>query len=321
VLATYDLEWWVSRLRPILDQFVRAAGGNPDREFWKAIYKPLPVYAAESVTGWVADLFPYLGDPPSRCRNRVLKIPRQDWSVPVKEGITPACFPSGFSQAPVRLKFPDGTEHQRDLMAGFFAVGQSASTNALFPVIGWSVVESEATATNWEALAQRFATAPRAPGTRALMPGRPLELAHFAGRFAWMDLSLAKRNWRIVPSFRLREGDNLGWTCFAYDCDALERNEPGRVLALRLVRQPPYTLDMPATQTVYVCDLRAGYDPRTWEPEKFLPSTKGSPGSIYRKLHAAQGDKPEPHITRSRLLEGDLFTALGRLIEREGELD
>src|SRR5450755_2226001 len=49
VLGTYGLEWWVSRLRPIVDQFVRAAGGNPDREFWKAIYKPLPVYAAESV--------------------------------------------------------------------------------------------------------------------------------------------------------------------------------------------------------------------------------------------------------------------------------
>jgi hypothetical protein len=40
VLATYGLEWWTSRLAPILDEFVSTANGEPDLEFWKAIYKP-----------------------------------------------------------------------------------------------------------------------------------------------------------------------------------------------------------------------------------------------------------------------------------------
>jgi hypothetical protein len=41
VLATYGLEWWVSRLRSILDEFVLAAERHPTQEFWKAIYKPV----------------------------------------------------------------------------------------------------------------------------------------------------------------------------------------------------------------------------------------------------------------------------------------
>jgi hypothetical protein len=320
VLGTYDLEWWVSRLRPILDQFVRAADGKPDREFWRAIYKPMPTYGAKNVTGWIADLFPYLGDPPNRHRNPVLDTPRQDWSVPVKQGIRPAAFPSGFSQAPLRIIFPDETECQRDLMAGFFAVGQSELSNALFPVIGWSMVESDAVATNWEALARRFATAPKAPGTQAMMPGRPLELAHFAGRYAWMDLSLAKGNWRIVPSFRLKDADGKVWTCFAYDRDAIEQNQPGRVLALQYGRRPPIKRDLPLIQTVNVCDLLPGYDPSTWEPEKPLPTTNENLRAIFAKAKAEQVDKPEPQVIGSRLLEGDLFTFLDGLVEREGEL-
>jgi hypothetical protein len=62
VLATYDLVWWVARLRPILDEFIQTAMGRPNREFWQAIYKPKKAYAATAVTGWIADLFPYLND-------------------------------------------------------------------------------------------------------------------------------------------------------------------------------------------------------------------------------------------------------------------
>jgi hypothetical protein len=51
VLETFGLDWWVSRLRPILDEFVHAADGKPDREFWQAIYKPKKFYFAESATG------------------------------------------------------------------------------------------------------------------------------------------------------------------------------------------------------------------------------------------------------------------------------
>ena len=99
VLATYDLDWWTSRLAPILDEFVATANGEPDLEFWQAIYKPQPTYGAELVSGWIGDLFPYLfsappvHDPSARAdvglhdspacrRNYVLAETRTNWLLP-----------------------------------------------------------------------------------------------------------------------------------------------------------------------------------------------------------------------------------------------
>jgi hypothetical protein len=42
--------------------------------------------------------------------------------------------------------------------------------------------------------------------------------------------------------------------------------------------------------------------------------------AMFARSKAAKVNKPEPQITGSRLLEGDLFTFLGGLVEREGEL-
>jgi hypothetical protein len=151
VLATYGLEWWVGRLRPILDELVLTAAGRPNRTFWQAIYKPKNAYATFSVTGWIADLFPYLGnDPGKRRRSHVFDHVRQDWALPVPHGVrsTPmheaGCgmgvyvrtFPCGLSSVPVKVtKFP-GTE-AIDLVGGFLAVEQHPKTLSLFPVISW----------------------------------------------------------------------------------------------------------------------------------------------------------------------------------------
>jgi hypothetical protein len=156
VLETYGLEWWVSRLRPILDEFVLAASGHPTREFWKAIYKPEQAYGTEVATGWITDLFPYLGDAPRRFRNRVFDHERHDWALPVDQGVqtgrrrlgprsnkgvAPKSFPSGLSSAAVKVMFEDRPDLNVDLVAGFFAVKQDPSDGALAPVIGWSVTE------------------------------------------------------------------------------------------------------------------------------------------------------------------------------------
>ena len=37
-LGDYGLQWWVEALEPVLDQFVAAASGSIDREFWCRIY-------------------------------------------------------------------------------------------------------------------------------------------------------------------------------------------------------------------------------------------------------------------------------------------
>lgn len=142
VLRTYDLGWWVGRLRPILDEFIQAAQGNPDVKFWRAIYKPVQAYATKSVTGWIADLFPYLGDSPHRRRNHVFQHDRVDWAIPAGSGVTTGSFPSGLSSVPVKLTIPARrAEVDIDLVAGFLAIEQNPDDLALSPVIGWSVTE------------------------------------------------------------------------------------------------------------------------------------------------------------------------------------
>lgn len=140
VLATYELEWWVSRLRPILDEFILAARGRPTPDFWKAIYKPEETYNNILATGWIADLFPYLGDPPGRRRNHCLALTRNGWALPVASGVSTKQFPSGLSSVPVTLKVKSET-FDLDLVAGFLAVKQNSSDLALSTVIGWSVAE------------------------------------------------------------------------------------------------------------------------------------------------------------------------------------
>jgi hypothetical protein len=170
VLATYDLAWWTDRLAPILDEFVKTANGLPDRKFWQAIYKPRSAYATQLATGWITDLFPYLGDPPKRRRNEMLGKPRQDWIFPNPEdgpsafqsvqGVGLDSFPSGLSRAPVKLSMR-GLQTEVDLIGGFSGVGQQTRNNALFPIISWAVTEK----------AQPQADGPASRGSR--MPERP----------------------------------------------------------------------------------------------------------------------------------------------------
>ena len=156
VLATYGLDWWVSRLRPILDEFVLAADIHPTGQFWKAIYKPVKAYGDEVATGWITDLFPYLGDAPGRRRNHVFEHDRHDWALPIDKGVemnnlpfSPLIgkgvrlggFPSGLSSAPVKVSFNDGSGTGVDLVAGFLAVQQNPSDLTLSPLIGWCVAE------------------------------------------------------------------------------------------------------------------------------------------------------------------------------------
>jgi hypothetical protein len=157
VIATYGLEWWVSRLRPILDEFVLSAEGHPTLQFWQAIYKPAAAYGGEVATGWITDLFPYLGDAPHRMRNHVFDYDRQGWALPVDSGVetrnlpfSPLAdkgvglggFPSGVSSVPVTLRFNNGSVANLDLLAGFLAVQQNPDDLTVSPVISWFVAES-----------------------------------------------------------------------------------------------------------------------------------------------------------------------------------
>ena len=170
MLATFGLEWWTARLAPILDEFVNTAKGTPDLTFWQAIYKPQKRYVTNSATGWIADLFPYLGNPPHRVRNFLLGKKRVDW-LPEAEGpergegsgranlmrataddvfgqrMTPGVglsqIPCGLSLAPLTIHFPNGEQREVELLGGFIGLTQSDGDLALAPAIGWAVVAKD----------------------------------------------------------------------------------------------------------------------------------------------------------------------------------
>lgn len=61
-LRQFDLHWWMAGLLPMLDQFVAARNGSPDREFWCNFYKIEVIGSGRSfIQGHVLSLFPYLG--------------------------------------------------------------------------------------------------------------------------------------------------------------------------------------------------------------------------------------------------------------------
>lgn len=139
VMATYELEWWVKSLRPILDEFITTAAGRPNAEFWKAIYKPEAVYGGEVATGWITDLFPYLGDAPYR--QKKAPKPRKGWNLGVKFGVRPDRFPSGLSNVSVRLCGKTGGQAGVDFVGGFFGVRQDSEQGTLSPYISWAIAE------------------------------------------------------------------------------------------------------------------------------------------------------------------------------------
>lgn len=55
-LSRFDLEFWISKLLPILDKFIEAASGKVDKVFWDCCYKTHSTHgsgATTTVKGWV----------------------------------------------------------------------------------------------------------------------------------------------------------------------------------------------------------------------------------------------------------------------------
>jgi hypothetical protein len=58
---SFGLSWWTDHLKPVLDQFVLAAKGDFDPDFWKSWYKEGGGSGGPFITGHVNTLFPYVG--------------------------------------------------------------------------------------------------------------------------------------------------------------------------------------------------------------------------------------------------------------------
>jgi hypothetical protein len=145
VVAELDLEWWVTSLRPVLDRFVEASEGAPDRAFFREIYKPRKAYGWDRITGWITRFFPYLGDRGRYTeRNPMLALPL-DWTPQRQDdsdwyqgpGLISSDVPPGPGSCLIGVKDEiSGARFDFVLNGGLLAVEQD-ELGRLCPRAGW----------------------------------------------------------------------------------------------------------------------------------------------------------------------------------------
>lgn len=141
--AQYDLERWISALRPILDQFVAASTGDVDRHFWQSVYKLLDGSGGPYVSGWINALFPYTkryAESPSSHSGelRVNEFAYRWEDASGENRPTSSQFPWGLSRAPF-VWHCYLTDFPMEFVGGFVGVSQNPVTMAVRPAIGWAV--------------------------------------------------------------------------------------------------------------------------------------------------------------------------------------
>jgi hypothetical protein len=139
-LKTFDLDWWLDHLLPILQEFANAAEGRINRAFWESIYKFEAVSGATFVTGWLVNFFPYIDATHFRSshqsyeRNPYLNQGHGDEAGRFSIGLAA----TGLSRTPFKWDVIK-VDYAMEFVAGFIGATQNAETKALRPYIGWAV--------------------------------------------------------------------------------------------------------------------------------------------------------------------------------------
>lgn len=173
-LAQFQLDWWVDVLVPILEQFVQAVAGNPNRHFWQSIYKFEEMSGGDHITGWISAFFPYLKpsdeEPPNQRNDSLPAVQKMlanlfsldadaefdfnleddidfDNAERYAAGFHNSGLPLGLSIAPFRWSCLDRStlnliDYEMEFVSGFIGVKQDREL-FLRPEIGWAVCEVE----------------------------------------------------------------------------------------------------------------------------------------------------------------------------------
>jgi Domain of unknown function (DUF4419) len=144
-----DLDWWLTPLQPVLEEFGAAAAGTVRQAFWQSIYKFNQFSGGAAVTGWITAFFPYLKDKFDKLtkinrwigqggsRLEQIMSPQQEESYSQVDGPSPGDFPSGLARAPFTWRYRDQM-FDMEFLGGFVGIAQDPVTLTLRPEIGWA---------------------------------------------------------------------------------------------------------------------------------------------------------------------------------------
>ena len=136
-LERYGLGDWVSMLRPVLEEFIKASEGNPDRKFWKQMVKKKRDGKLKGglcipkkptlIDGWILTFFPNDNG-------------QVTYNIPFTRDMPASIVYVGFEYHIIDRSL--GTVLKKtplELWAGFIGVEEDKSKNMLTPKIGWYV--------------------------------------------------------------------------------------------------------------------------------------------------------------------------------------
>ncbi|MGC4047082.1 MAG: DUF4419 domain-containing protein [Armatimonas sp.] len=163
-LCQFELDWWITFLSPVLEEFIAAAEGRPNAAFWRDFFKVRDMSGGPYIQGHIVNLFPYFV---SKEQSRETKVeinqkglanrrnPYLGFTLPednqfsnkpgefaIHGGMTSHVLPSSLSVAPFIWKY-SGSKLSMKFVAGFVGASQDRETFAIRPEIGWAIVEDQ----------------------------------------------------------------------------------------------------------------------------------------------------------------------------------
>lgn len=138
-LETFDLAWWTTSLKLIIDEFIQAYQGHSNQNFWRNFFKySEPGSGMPEISGWINSLFPYLSAEGTMGRNHFVKYDPANKSR--SAGPAPDEFPPSYSSVSFDWNY-DGHEFHMAFFGGFCGSTQDSETFELKPALGWVVAE------------------------------------------------------------------------------------------------------------------------------------------------------------------------------------
>lgn len=146
ILSSFELEWWLEALQPVLQEFVNASQGSINQAFWDNMVTESSGYGMSHLNGWINKLFPYtvasdfIEAPPETIKNKK-KIEaefirnRFDSSHSLKDYSTGLSIVSVEHNYEVKGRM---LKKRLEIISGFFGV-QKNEQGVLFADTGWLI--------------------------------------------------------------------------------------------------------------------------------------------------------------------------------------
>lgn len=144
-LAQFDLKWWTSELKPVIQKIIDTKKGKLDKQFWMNMvkYHKLGVYGAhDGIDGWLLKFYPYL-QAPATAENKAV-APLNFQRSAFKEIKSVNVLPKELANVPFLLEIKDSSgiltqSYRMEFWAGFMGLKQDQQSFNVKPEIGWAI--------------------------------------------------------------------------------------------------------------------------------------------------------------------------------------